>query len=79
MARAPLLEIERLALAVPGLAREEARQLGHDVARLLAEGDAGERRGGRLGQLRVAVRIPPGTPKHRLAEIIAGQIGRSLP
>lgn len=71
--------VERLSLAVPGLTETEARRLGEEVSRRLME-ELGGRSAprGRWDELRVSLEIPRGTPRHRLAALIAEQIARRI-
>jgi len=65
------LHIERLSLRVPSMAVDEARLLGEDVAQQIAEGLPEEVRQEHLGALELRVLLPEGTPRDRLAMLIA--------
>jgi hypothetical protein len=72
-----MLEIEELILRVPGYTREEARQLGQEVARRVADG-LSEGGNGHLGALDLRVNVPPGTSRSQLAKLIAEAILKGL-
>jgi len=65
--------IHDLHLRVPGLNREEAGRFGREVARRVAEGLPPGRRL-ELGALDLRVRVPAGTPRDRLAKLVADRI-----
>ena len=56
-----MLEIEELVLRVPGYTREEARQLGQEVARRVADGLSDQQSSVDLDTLNLRVNVPPGT------------------
>lgn len=68
------VHIESLLLRVPGLSPEEARRLGEDVARLLAEKLPPSARPQRIGALDLRIRAEPGAP----GRDVAGQIVAAL-
>ena len=70
--------IEELHLRVPGISAEEAQQLGQRVALLLAERLPHSAHSQHLGALDLRTTIAEGTPRERLAEIIASEITKSL-
>jgi hypothetical protein len=65
-------------LRIPGLSVEEARAVGHDVARLLSEQLPSSQRTRHLGALDLRANIAQGTPRERLAELIVQAIKKSL-
>jgi len=73
-----MLEIEELVLRVPGYTREEARQLGEEVVRHVADGLSDQQSGMNLGALDLRVNVPPGTSRSQLAELIAEAILKGL-
>jgi len=68
------LDIELLRLRVPGLDAEDGRRLGDEVAHRIAGGLPGDVRPQELGALDLRVMIPSGTPRERLAVLIAEAI-----
>ncbi len=72
------VRIERLTLRVPGLTREEAGALGHDLARQLAEGLPAGSVDRRPDALSLRVTLPAGTSRDRLAGLIGDRIRESL-
>jgi hypothetical protein len=73
-----MLEIEELVLRVPGYTREEARQLGEEVARRVADGLSDQQSSMNLGAFDLRVNVPPGTSRSQLAELIAEAILKGL-
>jgi hypothetical protein len=71
---AETVRIDDLHLRVPGLSVEEARQMGEEVARRVAEALPVHGRKERLGVLDLRLSIPYGTPRDRLAALIARAI-----
>jgi hypothetical protein len=71
--RSETARIHNLHLRVPGLNREEAMRFGNEVARRVAEG-LPRGRTLELGALDLKVRVPAGTPKDRLAQVVADRI-----
>lgn len=65
-------------LRVPGLDRDEARSLGEEVGRRVADGLSAQGRSRRLGALHLNVSIPAGTPRTDLAKHIALAILKGL-
>lgn len=72
------VRIDEMRLNIPGLGREEANILGRDVIQRVSKKLPERIRSRRLTSLDVKVSVPQGTPKERLAEIIAEQICKSL-
>ncbi|MBN1875042.1 MAG: hypothetical protein JXA33_12490 [Anaerolineae bacterium] len=72
------VRIDRMRLRVPGLDAECADSLGREVVQHVANGLPAEMRPRRLGALDVRVTIPVGTPRDRLAMVIAEAILRGL-
>jgi hypothetical protein len=70
--------IDELRLLVPGLSSTAAAELGHEVAQLVAAGLPPSVTPRRLGALDLRVRIAAGTPRSRLATIIASAILEQL-
>jgi hypothetical protein len=68
------VRIGELHLRVPGLGRHEARSLGEDVARRVANGLREQGRVGHLGALELRVTIPHGTLRDRLVQIVTDRI-----
>ena len=73
-----MLEIEELVLRVPGYTREEARQLGEEVARRVADGLFDQQGSVNLGAIDLRVNVPPGTSKSQMAKLIAEAILKGL-
>jgi hypothetical protein len=73
-----MLEIEELILRVPGYTREEARQLGEEVARRVADGLSDQQSSVNLGALDLRVNVPPETSRSQLAKLIAEAILKGL-
>jgi hypothetical protein len=73
------VRIDELRLRVPGLSEPEARRLGEDVARRVADGLAAHGRVEHLGLLDLRISMPSGVSKERLAERIAEEILKKLP
>jgi len=69
-----VLDIRLLRLRVPGLSTEEGYRLGDEVARRIARGLPEDVRAQQLGALDLRVMIPDGTPRDRLAALIAEAI-----
>ena len=72
------VKIDEMRLSIPGLSQEAANLLGRDVIQRLSKRLPENIRSRRMASLDVKVRIPQGTPKERLAEMIAEQICKSL-
>ena len=72
------LRNEELVLRVPGLGAEEARGLGNEVARRVADGLPTQQKDRHLGALDLQVSIPPGTTRSRMAKLIAEAILKGL-
>jgi hypothetical protein len=72
------VRIGELHLRVPGLSREEARQMGEEVARRVADGLPSCGCVSQLGALDLRLSIPRATPRDRLAENIAQAIIEKL-
>jgi hypothetical protein len=68
------VRIEELLLRVPGGRAADARRLGEDVARRVAEALPADGREERLGALELRVRVPFGAAQDRLA----GEIARAI-
>jgi hypothetical protein len=75
---AETVRIDDLHLRVPGVSAEEARQLGEEVARLVAEDLSVQGRVEHLGALDLRVSVAQGMPRNRLAEEIARAIVETL-
>ena len=73
-----MVRIDRMQLRIPGISQEDANILGGAVIRRVSEKLPNRVRSRRLANLDVKVSIPWGTPKERLAEMIAEQICKSL-
>jgi hypothetical protein len=71
--RGETARIHDLHLRVPGLQREEAGRFGQEVARRVAEGLPSGRTL-ELGALDLRVQVAAGTPRERLAEVVAERI-----
>ena len=72
------VRIEHWRLRIPGLTEPEARRLGAEVARRVAERLPLEGRTERLGRLDLRLSIPAGVPKDRLASKIAEELLKKL-
>jgi hypothetical protein len=72
------IHIEELRLRVPGLSEAEARRLGEEVTRRVAEALPEEGRAEKLRLVDVRLSIPQGVPKEELARRIAEGILRNL-
>jgi hypothetical protein len=72
------VRIEELRLRIPGLSVEEARQVGQNIARHLADAIPAHGKTERLGALVVRTEIPAGTPREQLAGAIARAILENL-
>lgn len=72
------IRIDQLRLRVPGLTEEEARKLGAEIARRVADALPPHRRVEHLGSLDLHIAVPSGTSKDRLAERIAEEILKRL-
>jgi hypothetical protein len=72
------VHIEEFRLRVPGLSAEEARLMGEDVARRVAQTMPVHGRVEHLGVLDMKLSIPYATPRDRLAEEIARAIVKAL-
>jgi hypothetical protein len=68
------VHIDELYLRVPGLSMDEARRLSEEVTRRVADALPGHGRAGHLGALDLRVTIPHGTPRDRLALVVAEKI-----
>lgn len=66
-----VLDIRLLRLRVPGLDAEDGRHLGDEVAHRIAGGLPADVRPQELGALDLRVLVPAGTPRDRLALLIA--------
>ena len=75
---AETVRIDDLHLRVPGVSADEARRLGEEVARLVAEDLSVQGRVEHLGALDLRLSIAPRTPRDRLAEEIARAIVEKL-
>lgn len=71
---AEILSIQALRLRVPGLSAGEARRLGEEVAQRIATGLPAQISRQQLGALDLRVLLPAGTPRDRLALLIAEAI-----
>ena len=76
--RAETVRIGEMSVRIPGLSAGEGRAFGVDVLRRVAERLASGGAPRSLGALDIKVRIPEGTPRHRLAETVADAICRGL-
>jgi hypothetical protein len=72
------IEIRDLVLRIPGLDRNDARDLGHEVARRLSEELPTWPLRRHPGAIDLRVTVPAGTPRRELARVIAEQIARAL-
>ena len=72
------VRIDEMRLNISGLGQEDANILGRDVIRRVGKKLPERIRSRRLTSLDVKVSVSQGTPKERLAEIIAEQICKSL-
>jgi hypothetical protein len=72
------VRIDSLHLRVPGLGPEEARRLGEEVARMLAERLPQGARPQSLGALSLCVSSEPGATRSALAERIVASLLESL-
>jgi hypothetical protein len=75
---AETVRIDDFQLRVPGLSAEEARQLGQEVARRVAEELSVQGRMEHLGALELGVSIAREMPRDRLAEEIARAVVEKL-
>jgi hypothetical protein len=75
---AETVRIDDFQLRVPGLSAEEARQLGQEVARRVAEELSVQGRMEHLGALELRLSIAREMPRDRLAEKIARTIVEKL-
>lgn len=73
-----MLEIEELILRVPGYTREEAGQLGQEIASQVADGLSDQQSSVNLGALDLRVNVPPGASRSQLAKLIAEAILKGL-
>ena len=73
-----MVQIEELTLRVPGQSVDEARGLGNEVARRVADGLPIQQKDRHLGALDLQVSIPPGTTRSRTAKLIAEAILKGL-
>jgi hypothetical protein len=72
------IRIDELHLRVPGLSREEARQLGEEVALRLATDLRGSARSQHLGSLELRTTVAQGASRDELTRQIADAIRRAL-
>jgi hypothetical protein len=72
------VRIDELHLRVPGLSADEARRLGEEVARRVADALPVEGRVEHLGALDLRLTVAYGTPRDRLAAEIARVILQKL-
>ena len=72
------MRIDQLRLRVPGLTEQEARQLGEEIARRVADSLPSQGRVEHLGLLDLRIAVPAGTSKDRLAQRIAEEILKRL-
>ena len=72
------MRIDELLLRVPDLEPEQARRLAGDVAARLARALGRTEMYPVPNGASVSVRIPPGTPRRELAQVIADQIMEAL-
>ena len=72
------VHIDELRVRTSGLTREQARTLGENVARHLAENIPGGRRSRKLQNVSIRINKPAGHTEDRVAETIANQIRRRL-
>jgi hypothetical protein len=68
------IRIDQLCLRIPGLTGQEARRLGEEVTRRVAEALPLLGRVEHLGLLDLRIYVPSGTCRERLAERIAEEI-----
>lgn len=73
-----MVQIEELTLRVPGHSAEEARGLGNEVARRVADGLSTQQKDRHLCALDLQVSIPRGTTRSRMARLIAEAILKGL-
>lgn len=73
-----MLKIDELILRVPGHSEEEARSLGEEVARRVADGLPVQQRERYLGSVDLRVRIPHRTSKSQMAKLIAQAILKGI-
>ena len=73
-----ILHIDELRLRVPGLPPEDARSLGDEVTQRIADGLPDTIRPTHLGALELRIMVPTGTPRDRLASLIAEAISGRL-
>jgi hypothetical protein len=73
-----MLRIEELVLRVPGLGEEEARSLGNDVSRHLADGLRAQQRDRHLGALDLRVSVPTEISRSQMATLTAEAILKGL-
>jgi hypothetical protein len=64
------VKINRLQLQIPGLTPPQARRLGREVARRLAERLPGHVTPQELGALELRLTAPPGASTQRLADLV---------
>jgi hypothetical protein len=76
--RDEVARIDELILRAPGLTVEEARWMGEEVARRVADGLPSSGRVEPLGTLSMRLTIPQGLSRERLAERIAQAILEGL-
>lgn len=71
---AETVQIDDLFLRVPGLSVDEARSVGEDIARRVADALSGDVRDAHLGALNLRVTAPNGTSRDQLVQMIADRI-----
>ena len=72
------VRIDELVIRVPGLTREEAREFAQQVAKLLVAKLSSGAESRHYGAIRVKARMPAGTSKAKLAELVSDEIAESL-
>ena len=73
-----MLTIEELVLRVPGVKKEEARDLGNEVSSLVADGLSGQWGCRDLGSFDLRVTVPIGASHSQTAKLIAEAILRGI-
>lgn len=73
-----IVKIEEMRLRVPGISADEARGLGEEVARRIADGLPVVNGTRQLGALRLRVTVPEGTSRDQMASLIAETILRGI-
>lgn len=76
--RAETVHIGELQMRVPGLSAGEGRAFGREVMRRVAQRLPAGGQNRALAAMDLKVRIPAGTPRHRLAETVADAILKGL-